>query len=99
MLFYVTSLGEGGGCEALGKFLLWPLFVAGSEAVGEVERGVVRERCRGIARRGGYANNLAGLEVLERIWEGTGEDIGMGQRGPFAWERWMRDVDGEFIMV
>jgi len=106
VLFYVTSLGEGGageGCEAMGKFLLWPLFVAGSEAVGEVERGVVRERCRGIARRGGYANNHAGLEVLERIWEGKerGEEMGglQGQRGPFAWERWMRGVDGEYIMV
>lgn len=80
----------------MGKFLLWPLFVAGSEAVGELERGVVRTRCWGIARRGGYGNNLAGLEVLERIW---GEESAGHQNGAFGWEKWMRDVDGEFIMV
>lgn len=109
VLFYVTSLGEGS--DAMGKFLLWPLFVAGSEAVGDVERGVVRDRCNGITRRGGYANNLAGLEVLERIWKSgsqagsegmdmrQGQGQGQGHRGAFAWERWMRDVDGEFIMV
>ncbi|KFY35481.1 hypothetical protein V494_05872 [Pseudogymnoascus sp. VKM F-4513 (FW-928)] len=98
VLFYVTSLGDGAGegCDAMGKFLLWPLFIAGSEAVGEVERNVVRERCRGIARRGGYGNNQAGLEVLERIW---GESEGLTRHEVFAWEKWMREVDGEFIVV
>lgn len=87
VLFYVTSLGS-----EMGKFLLWPLFIAGSEAVGEVERGVVRERCRAIAKRGGYANNLAGLDVLERVWR-------EGDMRGFGWVRWMRGVEGEFIMV
>ncbi len=87
VLFYVTSLGS-----SMGKFLLWPLFIAGSEAVGEVERGVVRDRCLGISRRGGYANNLAGLDVLEKVWR-------EGEMKGFGWEKWMKGVDGEFIMV
>jgi hypothetical protein len=108
VLFYVTQLGgEQGevGSEAMGKFLLWPLFVAGSEAVGEYERGVVRERCRGITRRGGYANNLAGLQILEKLWREGDEAVVSGKsvvgdgENHFRWKRFMREVEGEYIMV
>jgi hypothetical protein len=103
VLFYVTSLsGTDGENDAMSKFLLWPLFIAGSEAVNECHRDIVRDRTRGIARRGGYGNNLAGLDVLERIWEENDAGMGAGQgRGMtvFRWEKWMRGVDGEYIMV
>lgn len=68
VLFYITSLEQDSGCE---KFLLWPLFVAGSEAVNELQRGIVRTRVREIMGRSGYLNNLAGLEVLEKVWRSS----------------------------
>ena len=104
IFFYITSLdnGDGKGLPA-GKFLLWPLFVAGSEAVGTLERDMVRDRCNGISRRGGYANNMAGLEALERVWRLLDREcagVQMGEKA-FSWERdaWMAQVEGEFIMV
>lgn len=101
IFFYITSLdnGDGKGLPA-GKFLLWPLFVAGSEACGELERNMVRDRCNGISRRGGYANNMAGLEALERVWRLLDSEEGQ-RREAFSWERdgWMKEVEGEFIMV
>lgn len=100
VLFYVTSLGEGS--DAMGKFLLWPLFVVGAECVSDLHRGIVRGRCREIGKRGGYGNNLAGLEVLEKIWEGpeVGSAGAAGNgRSPFPWTRWMEGVEGEYIMA
>lgn len=95
-LYYVGSLSEGSTAE---KFLLWPLFIAGSEAVNEIDRNQVRAQCRGIAARGGYANNLAALDVLEKVWA-EGEDEGRTCGGsPFRWTKIMDGVDGEFIMV
>ncbi|RFU29436.1 hypothetical protein B7463_g6910, partial [Scytalidium lignicola] len=109
VLFYITSLEQSSGCE---KFLLWPLFVAGSEAVNELQRGIVRSRVREIMGRSGYLNNLAGLEVLEKLWRGNdsesessnssnGSGKGEGIKfpaGPFKWTRYMDGVDGEWIM-
>ncbi|KAH8821812.1 fungal-specific transcription factor domain-containing protein [Xylogone sp. PMI_703] len=108
VLFYITSLEQGSGCE---KFLLWPLFVAGSEAVNELQRGIVRSRVREIMGRSGYLNNLAGLEVLEKLWRGNDSESAEGSNagsvksegikfpsGPFKWTRYMDGVDGEWIM-
>lgn len=99
VLFYVTSLEQGSGCE---KFLLWPLFVAGSECVNELQQSIVRTKCREIMGRSGYLNNLAGLEVLEKLW-GEGERGGTGGRmgygGPFRWSAFMDGGEGEWIMV
>ncbi|KAI9696524.1 MAG: hypothetical protein M1820_008152 [Bogoriella megaspora] len=50
------------------KFLLWPLFIVGTECVNEEQRALVRERCVLIQRESGFFNNLSGLEVLERVW-------------------------------
>jgi len=104
VLYYVTSLENGSGCE---KFLLWPLFIAGSECVNELQQSIVRTKCREIMGRSGYLNNLAGLEVLEKLWgEREGEKGGdrrcglsLGLGGPFRWTRFMEGSEGEWIMV
>ncbi|KAM3067303.1 hypothetical protein ACMFMG_005335 [Clarireedia jacksonii] len=103
VLFYVTSLEAGSGAE---KFLLWPLFISGSECVNELQQSIVRTKCREIMGRSGYLNNLAGLEVLEKLWaekDGADEVGGVGVRYPSAcplrWTRYMEGVEGEWIMV
>lgn len=104
VLFYVTSLEHTSQIE---KFLLWPLFVCGSECVNELQQSIVRTKCREIMGRSGYLNNLAGLEVLEKLWaERNGEEAGgrpgTGRDafgGPFRWTRYMEGSEGEWIMV
>lgn len=100
VLFYVTSLEQGSGCE---KFLLWPLFISGSECVNDLQQSIVRTKCREIMGRSGYLNNLAGLEVLEKVWQEK-EDISNGidsrelVAGPFRWTRFMEGIEGEWMM-
>ncbi|PQE05277.1 Fungal transcriptional regulatory protein [Rutstroemia sp. NJR-2017a BVV2] len=103
VLFYVTSLEAGSGAE---KFLLWPLFISGSECVNELQQSIVRTKCREIMGRSGYLNNLAGLEVLEKLWaeKDGAEDVGSAafrypSACPFRWTRYMEGVEGEWIMV
>lgn len=104
VVYYATSLEAGSSAE---KFLLWPLFVAGSECVNEMQQGIVRSKCREIMARSGYMNNLAALEVLERIWAGEGRDqqqeskLGsLVRRAPFSWTRCIGGpgVEVEWIM-
>lgn len=99
VLFYVTSLEANSAAE---KFLLWPLFVCGSECVNELQQSIVRTKCREIMGRSGYLNNLAGLEVLEKLWaerNGAGNEGRDGFGGPFRWTRFMEGQEGEWIMV
>jgi hypothetical protein len=100
VLFYVTSLEQGSGCE---KFLLWPLFISGSECVNELHQSIVRAKCREIMGRSGYLNNLAGLEVLEKLWAEREDSLSGDSRamfgGPFRWTRHMEGIEGEWIMV
>lgn len=49
-------------------FLLWPLFIAGSECVLEEHRREIRSRCTDISKDSGFFNNLSCLELLEEIW-------------------------------
>ena len=49
-------------------YLLWPLFITGSECVSETDRRIIRERCLDIQRDSGFVNNYSCLEVLEKIW-------------------------------
>lgn len=35
----------------------------------EQQRSLIRERCLGIQGESGFFNNIAGLGVLERVWE------------------------------
>lgn len=91
VVYYATSLEPGSSAE---KFLLWPLFVAGSECVNELQQNIVRNKCREIMSRSGYMNNLSAIDVLERLWAGEYRDNGPGdrmagafRRGPFPWAR------------
>jgi hypothetical protein len=103
VVYYATSLEAGSSAE---KFLLWPLFVAGSECVNELQQNIVRSKCREIMTRSGYMNNLAALDVLERVWAGDFRDestavkMGMVRQGPFSWTRCIAGVGGdvEWIM-
>jgi len=105
VVYYATSLEAGSRAE---KFLLWPLFVAGSECVNELQQSIVRSKCREIMARSGYMNNLAALDVLERLWAGERKDdanmgskiAGMSRRGPFNWAKVIGGpgLDMEWIM-
>lgn len=97
VVYYATSLESGSGAD---KFLLWPLFVAGSECVNELQQNIVRSKCREIMARSGYMNNLAALEVLERLWAGDHnwkEEASQGRKmsggsfqgGPFNWSKFI----------
>jgi hypothetical protein len=98
VVYYATSLEAGSGAE---KFLLWPLFVAGSECVNELQQNIVRSKCRDITARSGYMNNLAALDVLERLWAGDWkEDSTMSPCAPFNWAKCIGGpgIDVEWIM-
>lgn len=62
-------------------FLLWPLFITGTECVSEQGRFIIRERCLDIQKDSGFFNNISGLELLEKVWrddyqeKGTSEDV------------------------
>ena len=49
-------------------FLLWPLFITGTECISEQGRYLIRERCLDIQKDSGFFNNISGLELLEKIW-------------------------------
>ena len=55
-------------------YLLWPLFIVGSECVQENHRSAVRERCKDISGDSGFVNNISCLELLEKIWQEHSED-------------------------
>ncbi|CAK3987584.1 hypothetical protein DOTSEDRAFT_84385 [Lecanosticta acicola] len=71
-LYHITSL-EITSC--VNKFLLWPLFIVGTECVDEGSRNVIRTRCHEIQKESGFYNNLSGLEVLERVWREVGSNV------------------------
>lgn len=49
-------------------YLLWPLFITGSECVYEEHRTAIRNRCKDIQNDSGFYNNISCLELLEKIW-------------------------------
>lgn len=65
-LFHISEVGVS---SCMNKFLLWPLFIVGTECVDAAHRAVVRQRCIEIQRESGFFNNLSGLEVLEKAWQ------------------------------
>ncbi|KAI4180592.1 MAG: hypothetical protein LQ348_005175 [Seirophora lacunosa] len=95
-------------------FLLWPLFITGTECVSEEGRHLIRERCLSIQKDSGFFNNISGLELLERVWrddatiDGLGIGMNAGMNVPertmtgvsgFKWRKAMEKVDGEYIVV
>ncbi|GAB7346127.1 hypothetical protein MBLNU457_4876t2 [Dothideomycetes sp. NU457] len=67
--FHITSLSI---TSCVNKFLLWPLFIIGTECVNPIHRATIRQRCVEIQRESGFFNNLSVLEVLEKVWAETG---------------------------
>lgn len=57
-------------------FLLWPLFITGTECVSLEGRTMIRERCMDIQRDSGFFNNITGLELLEKIWRQDDSCVG-----------------------
>ncbi|KAJ5653866.1 hypothetical protein N7490_000869 [Penicillium lividum] len=55
-------------------YLLWPLFIVGSECVQEDHRAAIRNRCKDISKDSGFVNNLSCLELLEKIWSEHSEE-------------------------
>ncbi|KJZ71443.1 hypothetical protein HIM_09167 [Hirsutella minnesotensis 3608] len=107
VVYYASSLEPESAAE---KFLLWPLFIAGSECVNQLQRNMIRTKCRQIMRTSGYMNNLSALDVLEKLWAGDVQGrldmqdprmgAQMGRRGPFNWARCFGGpgADSEWIM-
>ncbi|KAF1997898.1 hypothetical protein P154DRAFT_269699 [Amniculicola lignicola CBS 123094] len=102
-LFHISQIGI---TSCVNKFLLWPLFIVGTECVGPEHRAIVRQRCVEIQRESGFFNNLSGLEVLEKVWQD--DDHGEGEaQAPFAfqhqqafrWRKAMNRIDGEYIVI
>ncbi|KAI7618463.1 hypothetical protein KC346_g4998 [Hortaea werneckii] len=65
-LCHITALPV---TSCVNKFLLWPLFITGTECVDAVHRSIIRTRCIEIQRESGFFNNISGLEVLEKVWK------------------------------
>ncbi|KAJ4297530.1 hypothetical protein N0V90_005422 [Kalmusia sp. IMI 367209] len=108
-LLHISQIGI---TSCVNKFLLWPLFLIGTECVESEHRAIVRQRCVEIQRESGFFNNLSGLEVLEKVWQEDRErERGNSETQPqwqgffgaqqqaFPWRRAMNKVDGEYIMI
>ena len=50
-------------------YLLWPLFITGSECVQQTDINLIRERCFDIQKDSGFLNNKSCLELLEKLWK------------------------------
>ncbi|KAI9871555.1 MAG: hypothetical protein M1823_008412, partial [Watsoniomyces obsoletus] len=55
-LYHISQIGI---TSCVNKFLLWPLFIVGTECVDPEHRAVVRQRCVEIQRESGFFNNLS----------------------------------------
>ncbi|KAF2262364.1 hypothetical protein CC78DRAFT_534857 [Lojkania enalia] len=64
-LFHISQISI---TSCVNKFVLWPLFIIGTECVDLEHRAIVRQRCVEIQRESGFFNNLSSLEVLEKVW-------------------------------
>ncbi|CAI6096378.1 unnamed protein product [Clonostachys chloroleuca] len=104
VVHYATDMGANSSAE---KFLLWPLFVAGSECVNHLQQNIIRTRCLDMMSRSGYMDNLSALEVLEKLWSMgmSGSETGTldgkeSSRNPFNWASCLGGpgVDVEWIM-
>lgn len=91
-LQHITSL-EITSC--VNKFLLWPLFIIGTECVDEEHRNVIRERCIEVQKESGFWNNISGLEVLEKVWKEVGNNSANDPGGIVGADGIMHGVSAE----
>ncbi|KAG9549887.1 hypothetical protein KCU77_g20059, partial [Aureobasidium melanogenum] len=62
--------------SCVNKFLLWPLFIAGTECVDAADQALVRDRCIEVQIESGFFNNISVLDVLEKVWaENATQDV------------------------
>lgn len=83
-------------------YLLWPLFVTGSECVMEDDRQIIRQRCLDIQKDSGFSNNASCLMLLEKIWMSNSTRPGnTNQPSGFRWRSVMESnvSGGEYIVV
>lgn len=84
-------------------YLLWPLFVTGSECPGPEAREIVRARCKDIQKDSGFINNASCLGLLEAVWSQMDQQGTNGQSGPagFKFTEIMKRANdqGEYIVV
>lgn len=83
-------------------YLLWPLFVTGSECVTDADRDVIRQRCLDIQKDSGFSNNASCLKLLEKIWASSSKARGQfGEPSGFRWRPVMESnmAGGEYIVV
>nr|POE83346.1 hypothetical protein CFP56_69353 [Quercus suber] len=71
-LYHITSLDI---LSCVNKFLLWPLFIIGTECVDEGHRNIIRARCVEVQKESGFYNNISTLHVLERVWSEAGSNV------------------------
>jgi len=101
----VHHIAQIGVNSCVTKFLLWPVFIIGSECVLEADQDLIRSKCVEIQRESGFYNNLSGLEVLEKVWrEGEvewyfGNNNGGCVGQALKWRKAMNRIDGEYIIV
>lgn len=102
-LYHIREIGTN---SCVTKFMLWPLFISGTECVDVSHRTLIRNRCIEIQKESGFYNNISGLELLERVWKENDEDVaasfpvkrGCGQQA-FRWRNCMDRADGEYIVI
>lgn len=86
-------------------YLLWPLFITGSECVNDLDRRVIRERCLDIQKDSGFLNNKSCLDLIEKIWAGSPSGTVVngasdGEQGfRFKKVMEMEGNEGEYIVV
>lgn len=98
-LYHCTEI-PGNSCVL--KFMLWPMFIIGTECVDERHRELIRKRCVQIQEESGFYNNMNGLGVLERVWKehDDGTQVKPGcRRQAFRWRNAMNCADGEYIVI
>ncbi|KAI4719725.1 hypothetical protein E4T48_03992 [Aureobasidium sp. EXF-10727] len=62
--------------SCVNKFLLWPLFISGTECVDAADQALVRDRCIEVQIESGFFNNISVLDVLEKVWaENDNQDV------------------------
>ena len=88
VLYHITALPI---TSCVNKFLMWPLFIAGTECVDETHRDFIRRRCRDLTEESGFFNNISSLWVLEKVWREVGNNV----RGSEAEEVRARRRDSE----
>ncbi|MCJ1437745.1 hypothetical protein MMC27_007132 [Xylographa pallens] len=102
-LFYIAQVKSD-------VYLLWPLFITGTECVLEAHRGLIRGRCLDIQKDSGFFNNISGLELLEKVWRDDDRKLALEREAEplggckeeaqgFKWRRAMEKVDGEYIVI